>query len=182
MERNIRPGRSLMMHKFRQPFNLLRTKLVFLFKARYVKALGFVRIPLDIKIWSPNKDIKFGNRVQFGKKCVIQCDIEIGNDVLIAGNVSFVGRDDHNFEEIGKKIWDSGRGDSFKTIIGNDVWIGHGAIVVSGVVIGDGSIIAAGSVVVKNVEPYSIVGGNPARYIKDRFNFKDLEKHKGVLY
>ena len=57
-----------------------------------------------------------------------------------------------------------------KTIIGNDVWIGHNAIVIGGVTIGDGAIVGAGAVVTKDVEPYSIVGGVPARHIKYRFS------------
>ena len=174
---NILPGRSVLIHKVRQPFNFLRTKLVFLLKAKYVKYTGFIRVPFDIKIWSPNKDICLGNRVQFGKKCIIQCDIQFEDDILVAGNVSFVGRDDHKYDIIGQKIWDSGRGDSFKTIIEGDVWIGHGAIIVAGVRVGKGSIIAAGSVVVRDIEPFSIVGGNPARFIKSRFNEKELNKH-----
>ena len=56
------------------------------------------------------------------------------------------------------------------TIIGNDVWIGHKSIIMPGVKIGDGSIIATNSTVTKNVEPYSIVGGNPAREIRKRFS------------
>ena len=59
------------------------------------------------------------------------------------------------------------RGD---TIIGNDVWIGYNATIMAGVTIGDGAIIATNSTVVKNVEPYSIVGGNPAKEIKKRFS------------
>ncbi|MGC8744001.1 MAG: CatB-related O-acetyltransferase [Verrucomicrobiia bacterium] len=55
-------------------------------------------------------------------------------------------------------------------IIGNDVWIGHQATILSGVTIGDGAVVAARSVVTKSVEPYSIVGGNPARLIKKRFS------------
>lgn len=54
--------------------------------------------------------------------------------------------------------------------IGNDVWIGHGAIIGAGVHVGNGAIIAAGSVVVKDVEPYAIVGGNPAKVIRFRFS------------
>ncbi len=53
--------------------------------------------------------------------------------------------------------------------IGNDVWIGDGAIILSGVKVGDGAIIGAGSVVTQNVEPFSIVAGVPARHIKYRF-------------
>ena len=55
-------------------------------------------------------------------------------------------------------------------IVGNDVYICHGVTIMSGVTIGDGAIIAANSHVVKNVEPYSIVGGNPAQFIKYRFD------------
>jgi len=56
------------------------------------------------------------------------------------------------------------------TVIGNDVWIGRGARVLSGVSIGDGAVIGAYSVVTKDVSPYSIVGGNPAREIRKRFS------------
>ena len=61
-------------------------------------------------------------------------------------------------------------------IIGNDVWIGAEAIIMSGINIGDGAVIAAGSVVTKDVEPYTIVGGCPARIIKKRFDEKTIEK------
>lgn len=53
--------------------------------------------------------------------------------------------------------------------IGNDVWIGHGAIVMPGVTVGDGAVIGSGAVVTKDVAPYTIVGGVPARLIRDRF-------------
>ena len=62
-------------------------------------------------------------------------------------------------------------------IIGNDVWIGYNSTIMAGVTVGDGAIIATNSTVVKNVEPYSIVGGNPARVIKYR-NIEAFEKHK----
>lgn len=56
------------------------------------------------------------------------------------------------------------------TTVGNDVWIGRNSVIMPGVTIGDGAIIAAHSLVAKDVEPYSVVGGNPARFIKKRFN------------
>jgi acetyltransferase-like isoleucine patch superfamily enzyme len=67
---------------------------------------------------------------------------------------------------------------SKRTIIGNDVWIGEKVVIIDGVNIGTGAIIAAGAVVTKDVEPYSIVGGIPAKHIK--FRFTD-DKVKGLL-
>ncbi|WP_290369666.1 CatB-related O-acetyltransferase [Peribacillus simplex] len=63
-------------------------------------------------------------------------------------------------------------------IIGNDVWIGSNSVVLQGVTIGDGAVIAAGSIVTKDVEPYSVVGGVPAKQIKKRFS---EEKIKALL-
>jgi len=59
-------------------------------------------------------------------------------------------------------------------VIGNDVWIGEGAKFAKNVVVGDGAVIAGHSVVVKDVMPYTIVGGNPAKYIKHRFESSEL--------
>ena len=55
-------------------------------------------------------------------------------------------------------------------IIGNDVWIGHGAILLSGIRIGDGVVVGAGSVVSRDVEDYAVVAGNPAKFVKFRFD------------
>lgn len=60
--------------------------------------------------------------------------------------------------------------------IGNDVWIADNVTIMSGVTIGDGAVIASNSHVVKNVEPYSIAGGNPAKHIKFRFSQSKIEK------
>ena len=62
------------------------------------------------------------------------------------------------------------------TIIGNDVWIGYNASIMPGIQIGDGAIIAANSVVTKNVDSYSIVGGNPATEIRKRFNEDQIKQ------
>jgi hypothetical protein len=65
------------------------------------------------------------------------------------------------------RYFDQRRAD--KVTIGHDVWIGHGVIVLPGVTIGDGAVLAAGAVVTKDVAPYAIVGGVPARLIRERF-------------
>jgi acetyltransferase-like isoleucine patch superfamily enzyme len=62
-----------------------------------------------------------------------------------------------------------------KVLIGNDVWIGEKVIIIDGVTIGDGAVIASGAVVVKDVLPYSVVGGVPARHIKYRFSEETIE-------
>jgi virginiamycin A acetyltransferase len=61
------------------------------------------------------------------------------------------------------------------TVIGHDVWIGYGATLMPGVQIGDGAIIASQSVVTKSVEPYTVVGGNPARTIRLRFDAATIQ-------
>ncbi|MCM1233274.1 MAG: CatB-related O-acetyltransferase [Ruminococcus flavefaciens] len=64
----------------------------------------------------------------------------------------------------------------YSVIIGNDVWIGMGAHIMEGVTVADGSIIAAGAVVIRNTEPFEVVGGVPARHIKYRFSKEERDK------
>ena len=76
----------------------------------------------------------------------------------------------NNFNGIGHP---STKGD---VIIGNDVWIASNVTIMSGVKIGDGVVIAANSHIIKDIEPYSLVGGNPAKLIKKRFSEKQIEQ------
>lgn len=69
------------------------------------------------------------------------------------------------------EAWDN-KGD---IIIGNDVWIGYNSIILAGVIIGDGAIIGTNAVVTKDVPPYTIVGGVPARFIRKRFNDETID-------
>lgn len=68
------------------------------------------------------------------------------------------------------------------TVVGNDVWIGYDALIMPGVTIGDGAIIAARSVVVADVPPYAIVGGNPARVVRERFDAASVQRLLAVAW
>lgn len=176
-QKNIRPGRPEWLSDLRFKACKLRTWLYCTFKCRWLKYHGFVRIPWSVDLWSPHRHIIFGHNVQLGPGTIVHCDAEFGNYVLVARNVSFVGRDDHRYDLPCVTMWDSPRGDKFKVVVEDDVWIGNGAIVLSGVTVGRGSIIAVGSVVTQDVPPYAIVGGNPARVIKSRFGEEDRIVH-----
>lgn len=84
----------------------------------------------------------------------------------------------HNFENTADNIDKMNRSRTVKggVHVGNDVWIGQNVIVLPGVRIGDGAVIAAGAVVTKNVPPYAIVGGVPAKIIKYRFTPEQIDK------
>ncbi len=167
--------------KFRVVANSLRSFIRFKIFQRWIKVNGFTRIHHTVILNSLNHDIIIGNYVQLGPHCLVSCDIHFGNYVLCAGHVSFIGKSEHSYNICESTIWDSPRGIDKPTIIGNDVWIGHGAIILGGVKIGDGSIIAAGSVVTHDVLPCTIVGGNPAKYIKNRFKTNE-ERIKHLAY
>jgi acetyltransferase-like isoleucine patch superfamily enzyme len=178
----VLPTRSKFTVEIRNIVNKFRTCFIRRIQYPWIVINGFVRIPFGTSIWSPHKDVTFGHCVQLGLNCSISCDIEFGNYILVAPNVSFIGKDDHTYDLPQNLIWNNPRGDSFKTIIGNDVWIGQGAIILAGVKIGNGAIIAAGSVVIKDVGDCEVVGGNPAKFIKYRFmNLDDVKTHTDFL-
>lgn len=131
--------------------------------------------------FSPGRKIVFGDNVGIGYYCFFQCDITVGNNVLIGSSSVFINSDDHVYDEIGKLMWESGRGDKYNIQIEDDVWIGHGAIVLTPTKIGRGSIVAAGSLVLKDVPAYSIVGGVPAKVIKYRFTPDQIFEHETIL-
>lgn len=74
--------------------------------------------------------------------------------------------------------WDN-KGD---IVVGNDVWIGYEAVILSGVTIGDGAVIGARAVVTKDVPPYTIVGGVPAKPIKKRFSDESIKKLQSIRW
>jgi virginiamycin A acetyltransferase len=128
------------------------------------------------------KNVKYhfefiGDKLIIGKFCMIASDVKFimnGANHLTKSISSFpfaiFGEDWKNAMD-GKNYPTKGN-----TEIGNDVWIGFNSIIMPGIKIGDGAIIATNSTVTKNVEPYSIVGGNPAKEIKKRFTKEQIEK------
>jgi acetyltransferase-like isoleucine patch superfamily enzyme len=167
--------------KLKYLLNIIRSFLIFRIRYRWVKFGKNVHCKLSTFFSSQNKDIIIGNYVGIGPRCLFLCDTIIGDKVLIAAHVAFLNSDDHNYNVIGKAMWDSGRGDKFKIVVEDDVWIGHGAIILSPVKIGRGSIVAAGSVVNRDIIPYSIVGGTPAKLLKMRFTPQEIYEHEALL-
>lgn len=113
--------------------------------------------------------------------------IKIGKYCSIASNCYFtlsqhlLNRFTTTVSPEGMHLFSHGKGNrsSFSKgdiVIGNDVWIGLNSTILDGISIGNGAVIAAGSVVTKNVEPYSIVGGNPAKLIKYRFSSELIKR------
>lgn len=111
----------------------------------------------------------------------------IGKFCCISWNVTIYGESKHNFKAPSMYTsyhWNHVFGIDnkknaeveckAKTTIGNDVWIGNGAIIINGVSVGDGAVIGAGAVVTKDVAPYSVVAGVPAKQIKQRFDDKTV--------
>lgn len=128
------------------------------------------------------KNVKYlfdfiGDQLIIGKFCMIASDVTFImnganhlSDAISTYPFAIFGEDWSNAME-GKNYPTKGN-----TIIGNDVWIGYGATIMPGVKIGDGAIIATKSVVTKDVAPYSLVGGNPAKEIRKRFSDEAIQQ------
>jgi acetyltransferase-like isoleucine patch superfamily enzyme len=118
------------------------------------------------------RHIYVGNDVYIGPNVLMLADlnaeIHIGDQVMFGPQVKLIAND-HRIDAPDRPIKYSGYSDVTGIWIGNDVWIGTGAIVLKGVRIGHGSVIGAGAVVTKDVGSSEVWGGNPARKLKDRF-------------
>ena len=126
-----------------------------------------------------------GDKLIIGKFCSIACGAKF---LFTSGNHALQSLSTYTFpiffEEWGLdpkdicRAWDN-KGD---IVIGSDVWIGYEAVILSGVTIGDGAIIGTRAVVTKDVPPYTIVGGIPARPIRKRFDEKTIEKLEALRW
>ncbi|AYN67348.1 antibiotic acetyltransferase [Euzebyella marina] len=128
------------------------------------------------------KNVKYhfdfiGDKLIIGKFCMIASGATF---IMNGGNHLTEAITTYPFAIFGGDWQNAMEGKSYPskgdTIIGNDVWIGHDATIMPGVTIGDGAIIATKSVVTKNVAAYSIVGGNPAKEIRKRFDEEKIQQ------
>lgn len=128
------------------------------------------------------KNVKYhfdfvGDKLIIGKFCMIASDVTF---IMNGANHLTDAISTYPFEIFGNGWEKAMEGKTYPvkgdTVIGNDVWIGYKTTIMPGVRIGDGAIIATNSTVVKDVEPYSVVGGNPAKQIKKRFTDDHIEK------
>lgn len=168
------------MHWLRNLLNAVRNILLFRIRYPWVIFGEDVHVQWSTHIWSPHKLVRLGNHVGIGGHSVISADVIIGNHVLIAGSASLLSRDAHTSLP-GVTMFDSPRGDRFQVVIQDDVWIGHGAIILSGVTVGRGSIIGAGSIITKDVPPYSIIVPQRSEVIRRRFTDSEIEVHEASL-
>jgi virginiamycin A acetyltransferase len=118
-----------------------------------------------------------GDRLKIGKFCMIASDVSF---IMNGANHLTEGISSYPFAVFGGDWANAMEGKTYPNrgdiVVGNDVWLGYKSVVMSGVTIGDGAIIGAYSVVTKDVPPYAIVGGNPAKIIRKRFSDFDIER------
>lgn len=114
-------------------------------------------------------DIEIGNNTMITSRGMILGPVEIGNNVVLGIGSQILGLT-HDYDDVEIPIKDQGVSGT-KVIIEDDVWIGGNCVIIQGVKIGKHSLVAAGTVVTKDIEPYTIVAGNPARPIK-KYDFE----------
>ena len=110
-------------------------------------------------------DVTIGDHTRIGIHCTVIGPVCIGNHVNLAQGITVTALN-HNFEDVSKRIDEQGVSTK-PVVIGDDVWIGANAVVLPGVTIGNHSVVAAGAVVTKDVPDHTLVGGVPAKVIKN---------------
>ncbi|MGL5057030.1 MAG: CatB-related O-acetyltransferase [Fusobacteriaceae bacterium] len=155
-----------MKKKWRDQNSKNKTSPMNYFPIELVKVGDYSYGPLNVRYWETEKE-----------------GLEIGNFVSIAEGVKFILGGNHEVNtfttypfrvmilEEKVEAWTKG-----PILIKDDVWIGMDSLILSGVTIGQGAIVAAGSIVTKDVPPYSIVGGNPAKLIKHRYSKEIIDE------
>lgn len=132
------------------------------------------------------KNVYLGSNISIGANTNFICGIAkiiIQDNVMFGPHVSII-TGSHRMDIIGKYMIDIKEKlpeNDQDVIINEDVWIGANVMILKGVHIGRGSIIAAGSIITKDVDPYSIYAGIPAKKIRERFNLEEIMEHESKL-
>ncbi len=124
--------------------------------------------------WPSGKTLKIGKFCSIATNCTVYLGGSHRTDWITTYPFGHIHQ--NVFNNYGVKQLQEHPHSKGDVIIGNDVWIASDVSIMSGVKIGDGAVIARNSHVVKDVEPYSIVGGNPARHVKYRFSNEQIQK------
>lgn len=138
--------------------------------------------------FKPAKNIYVGNNCQIGARSLFwstRAKIILKDYVLMGPGVTII-TGDHRTDIVGKHIIEVSDDEKLPehdgdVVIESGTWIGANVTILKDVIIGEGAVVAAGAVVTKNVEPYTIVAGVPAKKIKNRFSEMDLEEHRCLL-
>jgi maltose O-acetyltransferase len=146
-----------------------RSKRVIPFRSHDAKRVGHGCFYLDVIVWLNGDRIELGDNVGFNYGCYVNGfgGLVVGDDTNF-GPHSMVHTANHRSDDLTRPVTEQGWLDEGPVSIGANVWIGMGAIVLPAVTIGDGCIVGAGAVVVKDLEPWSVCVGNPARPVKSR--------------
>lgn len=133
-----------------------------------VKIGNAFNIGSNVAIMTYGGDITIGENVSINLNCILygHGGLTIGNNVMIAASTIIVPGN-HRIDDLDVPIRSQGYSQK-GIVIGDDVWIGAGCLILDGVEIGSGSVVGAGSVVTGNVAPYTVVAGNPARVLRAR--------------
>ncbi|MEG0076896.1 DapH/DapD/GlmU-related protein [Anaerorhabdus sp.] len=150
----------------------------------------------EVGVFNRLENVVLGKFSYTGEYCILQ-NVIVKNYANIAAMVR-IGATDHPIERptlhhftYRRKMFGLADEDDIeffnerkarKTIIGHDTWIGHGAIIKPGITLGNGCVVGSGAVVTKNVEPYAIVVGNPARILKYRFTTRQIEALEKIAW
>jgi maltose O-acetyltransferase len=116
--------------------------------------------------------VEIGDNSGIGVRCRVPSNIRIGKDVMMGPDVLIIGRN-HGFDDLSKPMRLQGYKETPPVVIEDDVWLGARVIVLPGIRIGRGAIIGAGAIVSKDVPPYAICVGNPARIVRYRNDSKE---------
>jgi acetyltransferase-like isoleucine patch superfamily enzyme len=168
----------------------IQTRLSVAGKSSFLSHGRDLHVGKGSRLWAPIV-LTIGDCVYIGKQVHIEANCRIGNYCLIANRVAIVGRHDHIFTSVGYPMrfapWvGSQRFPSEyideEAVIEDDVWLGYGSVVLTGLTVGRGSVVAAGSVVTRDIPPYSIAAGVPAKVVGLRFDNQDtIDQHESAI-